>query len=275
MVEREAACLEILATRMEEGSLDPAPIWSDARTFDGLPWRGAVDIVTAGYPCQPFSTAGLRKGTDDPRHLWPDIKRIVAEVRPRAVVLENVQGHIRLGMSSVLEDLHELGYDAEWGMFSAAQAGAPHRRNRLFIVAYRNGDGCLGEWLRLQRGRSQQGRPEATRSREGVAHTHGIPDELLGGPGELQRAEGSLQGEGASQRDTPYGSLSGAPGDWPPGPAGDWSTVRPSLYPATEPSVRGVADGVPGRVDRLRALGNAVVPQQATLALTELIQRIQ
>ena len=246
MVEREAACLEILATRMEEGSLDPAPIWSDARTFDGLPWRGAVDIVTAGYPCQPFSTAGLRKGTDDPRHLWPDIKRIVAEVRPRAVVLENVQGHIRLGMSSVLEDLHELGYDAEWGMFSAAQAGAPHRRNRLFIVAYRNGDGCLGEWLRLQRGRSQQGRPEATRSREGVARTHGSPDGLLG-----------------------------APGDWPPGPAGDWSTVRPSLYPATEPSVRGVADGVPGRVDRLRALGNAVVPQQATLALTELIQRIQ
>lgn len=240
MVEREAACLEILAARMQEGSLAPCPVWTDARTFDGLAWRGAVDIVAAGYPCQPFSQAGHGRGAEDPRHLWPDIKRIISEVRPGVVVLENVIGHVRKGLDQVLGDLDELGFDAEWGVFSAASAGAPHYRKRVFVLAY----------------------------------THGIPDELLGGPGELQRAEGSLQEERSSQRDTPDGSLSGAPGDWPPGPAGDWSTVRPSLYPATEPYVRGVADGVLGRVDRLRALGNAVVPQQAELAIKELISRI-
>ena len=230
MVEREAACVEILATRMEEGSLDPAPVWSDARTFDGLAWRGAVDIVAAGYPCQPFSTAGKRKGADDPRHLWPDIKRIIGEVRPGAVVLENVQGHVRLGLSEVLKDLSELGYDAEWGVFSAAQAGAPHQRKRLFILAYANGDGYVGERLRLQRGRSHQDRPEAPRSREGL--------------------------------------------EFPPRPDGDWTGVPEKCYPATEPSVRGVADGVPGRVDRLRALGNAVCPAQAAIALNYLNQNI-
>jgi len=240
MVEREAACVEILATRMEEGSLDPAPVWSDARTFDGLAWRGAVDIIAAGYPCQPFSTAGKRKGADDPRHLWPDIKRIIGEVRPGAVVLENVKGHVRLGLSEVLEDLHELGFDAEWGVFSAAQAGAPHRRERLFLVA----------------------------------HRHGFLDKLRRVPGELQRPEGCVQGEGVSQRDASDGCVQGNANPWPLGPDGDWTGVPEECYPATEPDVRGAADGVPGRVDRLRALGNAVCPAQAALALNYLSQNI-
>ncbi len=239
MVEREAACVEILAARMEDGSLDPAPVWADARTFDGLGWRGSVDIVAAGYPCQPFSAAGKRKGTDDPRHLWPDIKRIIGEVRPGAVVLENVKGHVRLGMSEVLEDLNELGFDAEWGVFSAAQAGAPHRRERLFIVA----------------------------------HRHGFLDKLRGVPGELQRPEVRVQGEGVPQRDASDGCVQGSVSPWPLGPDEDWAGVPEEHHPATEPPVRGGPDGVPGRVDRLRALGNAVVPQQAQLALTNLLQR--
>lgn len=219
MVEREAACVEILATRMEEGSLDPAPIWSDAKTFDGKAWRGAVDIVAAGYPCQPFSVAGKRRGSDDPRHLWPDIKRVIAEAQPGAVVLENVQGHVRLGLSEVLEDLSELGFNAEWGVYSAAQAGAPHRRNRLFILAYTDGQRLQG-W---------------------------------------SRSESESTHEGSS---------------WPSGPEGDWSDVPEYLWPATEPDLCGVPDGLSNRVDRLRALGNAVVPQQAQLALTHLLSRV-
>lgn len=94
-----------------------------------------VDILTAGYPCQPFSHAGKRKGSDDPRHLWPDVARAIGALRPRLVVLENVRGHVSLGLADVLGDLSGLGYDARWGVVRAADAGAPHGRARIFIVA--------------------------------------------------------------------------------------------------------------------------------------------
>ena len=94
-----------------------------------------VDWLTAGYPCQPFSHAGLRKGADDPRHLWPGAARAVSVLRPRNVLLENVAGHVSLGLDTVLGDLAALGYDASWGVVRAAEAGAPHGRARVFIVA--------------------------------------------------------------------------------------------------------------------------------------------
>lgn len=228
-LEREAACVELLASRMEEGWLDPAPIHTDARAFDGRPWRGRVDLVTAGYPCQPFSFAGKGLAEADPRHLWPEIKRIVGEAQPSLVVLENVQGHLKRGFSTVLGDLDELGFDAEWGVYSAAQAGAPHRRNRVFILAY-----CRGRGLEVLR-----------RCR------------VLDQERKAQRYD--------THRCVPY---------WPPGPKGDWSGIPEHLWPAAESAVRGVADGFPGRVDRLRALGNAVCPQQAIVALRDLCWRI-
>lgn len=94
-----------------------------------------VDILTAGYPCQPFSHAGKRKGADDPRHLWPDVARAISVLRPHLVVLENVRGHVSLGLDAVLGDLAALGYDAAWGVVRASDAGAPHSRARIFIVA--------------------------------------------------------------------------------------------------------------------------------------------
>lgn len=97
-----------------------------------------VDVLTAGYPCQPFSNAGLRKGANDPRHLWPDVARAVGALRPRLVVLENVRGHVSLGLADVLADLSDLGYDAAWGLVRASDAGAPHARARIFIVATPN-----------------------------------------------------------------------------------------------------------------------------------------
>ena len=94
-----------------------------------------VDILTAGYPCQPFSNAGLRKGANDPRHLWPSIKEIISRIRPRIVILENVRGHLTLGFKEVLQDLTQIGYDTKWQIVRASDAGAPHRRERLFVLA--------------------------------------------------------------------------------------------------------------------------------------------
>ena len=95
-----------------------------------------IDILTAGYPCQPFSHAGHRKGLDDERHIWPYIKKAISNLRPQFVILENVRGHLSLGFDQVLKDLAEIGYDAKWQLVRASDVGAPHQRARLFIVAY-------------------------------------------------------------------------------------------------------------------------------------------
>lgn len=105
--------------------------------FTAIDWAGFghVDVLTAGYPCQPFSTAGQRKGSDDDRHIWPEVLRAVRTLRPGTVVLENVAGHLSLGFGRVLGDLAEAGFDAEWVCLRAADVGAPHGRARLFVVA--------------------------------------------------------------------------------------------------------------------------------------------
>lgn len=140
-VERDAFAASVLVARMEDASLDRAPVWDDLTTFDGRAWRGAVDLVTAGYPCQPFSVAGKRAGADDERHLWPHVRRIVEECGAPLVFLENVAGHVSLGLADVLADLAALGLDAEWLCLRASDVGAPHRRERLFVLAYRDEHG--------------------------------------------------------------------------------------------------------------------------------------
>jgi DNA (cytosine-5)-methyltransferase 1 len=117
-----------------------------AHRFPGVPNHGDVkhtdwtqvapiDVLTAGYPCQPFSHAGLRKGADDPRHLWPGVARAISDLRPRLAFLENVRGHVSLGLDAVLGDLADLGYDTRWGLVPASRAGAAHGRARVFIAA--------------------------------------------------------------------------------------------------------------------------------------------
>ena len=139
-VERETYAAALLVARMEDASLDQAVVWDDVGTFDGRSWRGAVDIVTAGYPCQPFSVAGKRQGAADPRHLWPHVARIIGEVEPPFVFLENVAHHLRLGFPEVASGLVGMGYRLAAGLFTAAEVGAPHKRERLFILAIREGD---------------------------------------------------------------------------------------------------------------------------------------
>lgn len=134
-VEIEAFAVANLVDKMETGRMAPAPIWTDLKTFNAKIFRGYVDILTGGYPCQPFSAAGSRRGTEDPRHLWPFIADIIRDCEPRQVFFENVEGHLSLGIAEVLADLEEMGYRVEVGIFSAAEIGAPHQRKRVFILA--------------------------------------------------------------------------------------------------------------------------------------------
>lgn len=150
-VEREAYSAATLVARMEDQTLEPAPIWDDLTTFDGKPWSGKVDCVIAGFPCQPWSVAGKKQGTADSRWLWDDIWRIVCEVRPRYVFLENVPGLLRGGIEHVLRSMAEGGYSAEWGCFSAEEVGFAHKRERLFIL------GKLADTVSQRLGRRGEG----------------------------------------------------------------------------------------------------------------------
>jgi site-specific DNA-cytosine methylase len=133
-VEIEAFAIANLVNKMEAGQLPPAPIYTDLKTFPAHLFRDRVDLITGGYPCQPFSAAGQRKGTDDPRHLWPYILDHIRSIRPVQCFFENVEGHISLGLSTVISDLEEDGYRATWGIFSAREVGAPHQRKRVYIL---------------------------------------------------------------------------------------------------------------------------------------------
>jgi len=122
LCEIEAFACANLVAKMEAGFLDPVPIWSDLKSFPWAEFCDRVDILTGGYPCQPFSGAGKRLGTDDPRHLWPYIANGIRLLRPKFCFFENVEGHISLGLREVVEELESLGYKATWGIFSANES---------------------------------------------------------------------------------------------------------------------------------------------------------
>ena len=135
-VERDAYAAQILAQRQTDGLLPPFPIWSDVCSFDGRPWRGLVDVVSGGFPCQDISVAGNGLGIAGARSgLWRQMARITDEVRPRYVELENSPMLVGRGLAVVLGDLAEMGYDARWGVIGAADLGAPHQRDRIWLVA--------------------------------------------------------------------------------------------------------------------------------------------
>lgn len=156
---------------MEQGVIPGAPIWDDLRTFNGKPWRGAVDIVTAGYPCQPFSVAGRKRGSDDPRHMWLAVARIVEECRAPFVFLENVSRHLTAGFDQVAGDLHSMGYTVAALVCRASTLDAPHQRERLFALAVSNTDRErvreLTEWV-------QGNATEPAHMGENVANPDGV-----------------------------------------------------------------------------------------------------
>jgi site-specific DNA-cytosine methylase len=145
-VEIEAFIIENLLAAMEAGLVAPAPIWPNLKTFNPEPFRGRVDIILGGYPCQPFSYAGHRAGVEDPRHLWPHLFRIVEAIRPVQCFFENVAGHPTLGYAQVYRSLRDLGYRVESGLYTASEVGAPHERERLFILAILGNAASFNEW---------------------------------------------------------------------------------------------------------------------------------
>ena len=143
-MEREAYACEVPGFRMDKGDLAPAPLWTDVSTFDGRPFRGLVDCVLGGFPCQDISVAGKRAGIDGERSgFWKQFRRIIEEVQPRLVIVENVARLVKAGLEVVLGDLAALGFDAE-GYFRASDVGATHSRDRLFLLAYNNNNRLEG-----------------------------------------------------------------------------------------------------------------------------------
>jgi site-specific DNA-cytosine methylase len=135
-VEWEPYAQAVLVARQNDGSLPPFPIWDDVQTFDGRPWRGIVDIVAGGFPCQDISVAGKGAGINGARSgMWGHMARIVGEVRPRHVFVENSPALITRGLGRVLSDLAALGYDTRWTVLGAADVGAPHQRDRFWLLA--------------------------------------------------------------------------------------------------------------------------------------------
>jgi len=205
-VEWEPYPASVLCARQNDGLLETFPIWDDIQTFDGRPWRGIVDVVSGGFPCQDISTAGKGAGIDGERSgMWREMARVIREVRPRFVFVENSPMLTSRGLGRVLADLASMGFDARWGVLGASDVGAPHKRERIWIVANTKHLRCDKRFTR----------DTATEEK----------------PWSEYRME---------------------------------SHRRSGLYPT--PRVCRMADGIPNRVDRLKAIGNAQVPLCAATA---------
>lgn len=136
-VEIDPYCQRVLCERQNDGSLDPFALWDDIRSFSGKPWRGLVDVVSGGFPCQDISTAGKGAGiAGEKSGLWKEMARIIMEVRPKYAYVENSSALLTRGLDVVLADLSEMGMDAKWGIVGADDAGGFHRRKRIWILAY-------------------------------------------------------------------------------------------------------------------------------------------
>ena len=156
-VEIEPYPASVLVQRQNDGCLSPFPIWDNVCTFDGLPWRGLVDVVSGGFPCQDISAAGTGAGiTGERSGLWKEMARIIREIRPRFAFVENSPRITSKGIGVILADLASIGYDAFWSMFSASEVGTNQRRKRFFLLAYPNGTGLqIRESIRKNNGEKQ------------------------------------------------------------------------------------------------------------------------
>jgi len=233
-----------------------------------------IDILTAGYPCQPFSHAGLRKGVEDERHLWPYIKEAVSTLRPSYVVLENVRGHFGLGFREVLGDFTSIGYDVRWTLIRASEVGAPHRRERLFILAYPNST----RWPRAERSDLQTQQPW-----DSCSNTYSsLTDTDSHTRTQSRRASSQLRAESIGLRARAHERQAGS--EFRFSVEMDKEAI-PSPLDEGKLSVKfveymmGLPDGwvtdvnLP-RSQKLKILGNGVVPQQAYKAL-ELLHSVK
>lgn len=225
----------ILLSRMDDGSIPFAPIWNDVTTLDGTKFRGLVDIIFGGFPCQDISVAGKGAGLEGKRSgLFSEVVRLCKEASPQFIFLENVPAIRTRGSIEVQEALASIGYDTRWCTLSASEVGANHKRERWFCLAYAH-----GTELRVEQGwRSGKSRQRAVEfgnngKEELVAHSSS------------ERLEGQWK---------PFRVSEEKPG------------INCSNWWEAEPDVGRVVDGTPNRVDRIKALGNGVVPLQIKTA---------
>ena len=266
---------DVLLARQRDGILDRFPIWDDITTFDGRPWKGRVDIISGGFPCQDISVAGKGAGiTGEKSGLWGEMRRVVCEVEPGFVFVENSPALTLRGLGTVLSDLAEMGYNARWCVLGADDAGAPHRRKRIWILAYT--DGC-----RLKAGEPSKSQKKKINMSElfdiewwdidpaELPDTDKQHDDMGGfGAGEiLQQEQAGIQGCEISnlaserfqnratkktiqkKRSKEFKRHLGERENWP-----------------SQSRVGRVVDGVANRVGQLKAIGNGQVPAVEALA---------
>ncbi|MDA3451993.1 MULTISPECIES: DNA cytosine methyltransferase [Acinetobacter] len=302
-VERDAYAAQVLAQRQNDGILEAFPIWSDITTFDGKPWRGIVDVISGGFPCQDISSAGKGAGIEGERSgLWAEMARIVGEVRPRYVFVENSPMLVSRGLTRVISDLAKMGYDAQWARFSASNFGAPHIRDRLWIVGYSRSE-------RLNTRRENNGKYDrhftcsANKNSRTLANTQSIRCQENGLPfgAEQEKPLSGINGKdvanpksirleqarkcksSSEKRLTGCGHkfsdtncerckqveqrvFSRTQSEGSSDPSQYSSFTRGWEWWAIEPELGRVADGVANRVDRLKAIGNGQVSIVATSA---------
>lgn len=250
-VEWEPYPAAILCARQNEGLLENFPIWDDVQTFDGKPWRGIVDVISGGFPCQDISIAGKGIGINGERSgMWKHMARIIGEVRPQFVFVENSPALIHRGLGTVLGNLSEMGYDAKWGIISAKAIGANHKRDRIWIVG--NSYNHVQSAAKVSRGTLSRDDCDKTgESQTCQSSRPSLQHEILG---DTESSRFTTRTEGQRERQ-PWGASIGSPQWW-----------------QTEPDVGRVANGVAFRVDRLKALGNGQVPLCAATAWNILSQ---
>ena len=239
-VEINPAARAILHARQRDGYLPFFPVWDDIRTFNGKPWADCVDLISGGFPCQDISAAGSGAGLSGTKSgLWHEMYRIICEILPPFVFLENSPLIIRRGLPRILGQLAAIGYNAEWCMLGAANVGAPHIRKRFWLLA--------AHAHRTRCAQTPQKRPDSQAGRAepcGIGH---VPDPYMSGRKEQRQPEPATPQDPATE-------------------CRNWWT--------TEPGICRMAHGVANRVDRLQALGNGQVPAVAATAFCALYTRL-
>lgn len=273
-------------TKVLEKHWPDVPRWRDIRTLTGEDFYArtglrTVDVISGGFPCQPFSTCGKRRGKDDDRYLWPEMLRVIQELRPSWVVGENVAGIVSMALDTVLFDLETIGYTAQTLIIPALAVDAPHRRDRCAILAHAGGEGCKGQ---QQHGASDAGRktephgPTCQR-RDDLADALRVRREYAGGPsaegrdadaehhafaesGDVCYAESAERKISMEFPDAPRNAgLADAGGGAAQSRLGGVVNGIPCWV--DEPcGIPRIAAGIPDRTNRIKCLGNAVVPQQ-------------
>ena len=265
-VERDAYAAQVLAQRQNDGILQAFPIWSDITSFDGKPWKGIIDVISGGFPCQDISAAGKGTGIDGARSgLWSEMARIIGEVRPKYVFVENSPMLISRGLARVIGDLAEMGYDAQWARFSASNFGAPHQRDRIWIVGH---------------SRSERFNTRGSNNKKHDGHFLGATSKHTAAVANTssKRLEEKWSPWGFNQKESDIGcdrsNVSNTKGT-------GWEQTRESKSRSTqrisgcgsewswwsvEPELGRVAHGVAYRVDRLKAIGNGQVSYVAKSA---------